>query len=246
MKKSYSERHPYIAAILIALLCTFLTAFGSAVSQIMEIGEEQQILGITAFLVIAVVIGLIIMKKSRFSLSQYGFRKNDINSAGKVLWFIPLVVMEILPIVFLGFSSEIKALQYLNLLFFVIAVGFNEEIYFRGLAFKFMQEKGTKNAITGTSILFGVLHLANALSGKNVLYLILQVIFAFLVGFVLAEIASITKSLWAVIIWHASHDYISMITGDELNTKSLIILAIQVAVLLIYAFMLWKSSEDRG
>lgn len=246
MKKSYSERHPYIAAILIALLCTFLTAFGSAVSQIMEIGEEQQILGITAFLVIAVVIGLIIMKKSRFSLSQYGFRKNDINSAGKVLWFIPLVVMEILPIVFLGFSSEIKALQYLNLLFFVIAVGFNEEIYFRGLAFKFMQEKGTKNAIIGTSILFGVLHLANALSGKNVLYLILQVIFAFLVGFVLAEIVSITKSLWAVIIWHASHDYISMITGDELNTKSLIILAIQVVVLLIYAFMLWKSSEDRG
>jgi membrane protease YdiL (CAAX protease family) len=106
-----------------------------------------------------------------------------------------------------------------------------------------MKEKGTKNAIIGTSILFGVLHLANAFNGKDLFYVILQIIFAFLVGFVLAEIVSITKSLWVAIIWHASHDYISSITGDLLNTKELIILAVQVAVLIIYAFILWKSSK---
>ncbi|MDF2801891.1 MAG: Abortive infection protein [Anaerocolumna sp.] len=243
MIKSYSERHPYIASILIALLCTFITALGSAVSQNIGLDEEQQITVITAFLVVSVVVGLILMKKSRFTLSEYGFRKNHIESVGKVGWFIPLVVIEILPIAFAGLSSEIKGLQYINLLFFVIAVGFNEEIYFRGLAFKFMKEKGTKNAIIGTSILFGVLHLANAFNGKDLFYVILQIIFAFLVGFVLAEIVSITKSLWVAIIWHASHDYISSITGDLLNTKELIILAVQVAVLIIYAFILWKSSK---
>ncbi len=248
MIKSYTERHPYIASILIALLCTFMTGLGSAVSQNMGLGEAQQISVITVFLAVSVIVGLIFMKKSRFSLAEYGFRKNQKNSLQKVIWFIPLIVIEILPIALVGFSAEIKPLQYLNLLFFVIAVGFNEEIYFRGLAFKFMKEKGTKNAIIGSSILFGVLHLANAFNGKEPLYVVLQMIFAFLVGLVLAEIVSITKSLWVVIIWHASHDYISMITGDALNTQALIILAIQVAILLIYTFMLWKNSiaDDRN
>ncbi len=248
MIKSYTERHPYIASILIALLCTFMTGLGSAVSQNMGLEEAQQISVITVFLAVSVIVGLIFMKKSRFSLTEYGFRKNQKNSLQKVIWFIPLIVIEILPIALVGFSAEIKPLQYLNLLFFVIAVGFNEEIYFRGLAFKFMKEKGTKNAIIGSSILFGVLHLANAFNGKEPLYVVLQMIFAFLVGLVLAEIVSITKSLWVVIIWHASHNYISMITGDALNIQALIILAIQVAILLIYTFMLWKNSiaDDRN
>lgn len=248
MTKSYSERHPYIASILIALLCTFMTGLGSVVSQNMGLGENEQITVISAFLVISVIVGIIFMKKSRVSLFEYGFRKNQKNSLQKVGWYIPLVVIEILPIALVGFSTEIKALQYINLLFFVIAVGFNEEIYFRGLAFKFMKERGIKNAIIGTSIIFGVLHIANAFNGKNPLYLVLQMSFAFLVGIVLAEIVSITKSLWAVIIWHASHDYISLITGDDLNSQALIILAIQVAILTIYAIMLWKKSiaDDRN
>ena len=68
--------------------------------------------------------------------------------------------------------------------------------------------------------------------------------FAFLVGFVLAEIVSITKNLWVVILWHASHDYISSITGDTLDRKALIVLAIQTVILLAYAICIWKSSTE--
>lgn len=68
-------------------------------------------------------------------------------------------------------------------------------------------------------------------------------IFAFLVGLVLAEIVSISKSLWIVIIWHAVHDYISSITGETLDTTALIVLAIQVGILLIYAIYIWKKSN---
>lgn len=109
---------------------------------------------------------------------------------------------------------KITVQQYIILLFFTVAVGFNEEIYFRGLAFKFMEYKGRKKAIIWSSIVFGILHLANAFNGKNVLYLVLQMFFSFLVGFVLAEIVSITKSLWGIIFWHAAHDYIANITSD--------------------------------
>jgi membrane protease YdiL (CAAX protease family) len=102
--------------------------------------------------------------------------------------------------------------------------------------------KGSKKAIIWSSVIFGTLHLINALNGKDVLYLILQMLFAFLVGFVLAEIVSITKSLWVVIIWHGAHDFISFTTSEALDLSGLIVLAVQVAILLIFAIGIWKSS----
>ncbi len=243
MKQSYTQKHPYISVILIGLLCTFMTALGMAVPQIMRLNFNMQISVTTVFLLISIAIGIVLMKKSRFTLFDYGFRKSEKGTYGKVWWYIPLIAVEILPVAVAGTSSDVTVSQYAVLLFFTVAVGFNEEIYFRGLAFKFMMEKGRKKAIIWTSLVFGVLHLANALNGKNTLYLILQMFFAFLAGFVLAEIVSITKSLWALIIWHAAHDYISSITGDTLDKTALIILAIQVGVLLLYAVCIWKTSK---
>jgi hypothetical protein len=220
-----------------------MTALGIAVPKIMRLDDNWQIVIATFFLVISIGIGILIMSRSRFSLSEYGFRKSEKNAFRKVGWYIPLLALEILPIVLIGFESEVTVLQYIILLFFTTAVGFNEEIYFRGLILKLIREKGIKKAIIWSSVIFGILHLANSLNGKNALYLILQVMFAFLVGIVLAEVVCITKSLWAVIIWHAVHDYIATITSDTLDTLALIVLAIQVGILLVYSICIWKRSS---
>jgi membrane protease YdiL (CAAX protease family) len=241
MKESFFHKRPYITVILIGILCTFMTALGTAVPQIIGLDINDQIIVTTVFLLISIAIGIIIMRKTRFTLSDYGFQLSKKDTNHKVWWYIPLLAVEVLPIVIAGFSSEITVLQYFILLFFTVAVGFNEEIYFRGLALKVMEAKGRKNAIIWSSIIFGVLHLANVFNGKSTLYLVLQLFFAFLVGFVLAEIVSITKSLWVVIIWHAAHDYISSITGDALDKTALVILAIQVGILFIFAISLWKT-----
>ena len=68
-------------------------------------------------------------------------------------------------------------------------------------------------------------------------------IFAFLVGFVLAEIVTITKSLWFIILWHALHDYIASITCEDLGIKTIVTLALQVCILLIYAIVMWKTNK---
>ena len=243
MKQAYAQKHPYLFVILMGLLCTFITALGTAVPQIIGLELDAQLIVTTIFLLASVGMGIFLMRKSRYTLAEYGFRRSTKNIIPQVWWYAPLLLIEILPIAIVGFSAEITVKQYIILFFFTLAVGFNEEIYFRGLALKNMEEKGIRKAIIWSSAVFGVLHLINALNGKNTLYLVLQVIFAFLVGFVLAEIVSITKSLWIVILWHAAHDYISSITGDALDTKALIILAIQVAILLIYGAYLWKKSK---
>lgn len=241
MKPAWTMRYPYLAAILLGLLCTFMTAVGYAVSQIFELQENQSLICIIIALVCSSIIGILMMRKSRFTLPEYGFRQPEHRSSRTVMLYIPLLVMELLPIAVFGFSNEEPPLQYILLLLFTIAVGFNEEIYFRGLAFKFLSEKGITKAIIWSSMIFGVLHLVNAFNGKNIVYLLLQVMFAFLVGIVLAELVSITKSLWLVIIWHALHDYISLLTGDSVNTASVIVLASQVIVLLLYAVLLWRK-----
>lgn len=241
-KETFRIKHPYVAASILGVLCTFLTALSMAIPQAMRL-DTYMIYFISAFsLVISASLGVLIMKKTNISLGTYGFSFRDKNSFQKIWGYASLILMEILPIAVYGFSNRISPYQYLIVAFFTIAVGFNEEIYFRGLILQFLTVKGRKQAIIGSAIIFGVLHLINALNGKNLFYLILQMLFAFLVGFVLAELVSITKSLWVVIIWHASHDFIAMTTEGEMDTKSLIILFIQVLLLLFYAIKIWKES----
>jgi membrane protease YdiL (CAAX protease family) len=243
MKERFRKRHPYICAIGAAFLCTFMTGLGSAIPQILNLQIEMQLIVTTIFLIFSVLIGFFIINKTGLSLIECGFRMQNRNTLKKVMHYIPLVLIEVIAILLLEFSSEITINQYIVLLLFVIAVGFNEEIYFRGIAYNFLLVKGSKTAIIFSSIIFGVLHLANALNGKSLVYLILQMIFAFLVGFVLAEIVSITKSLWFLIIWHALHDYIASITCEDWGIKAIITLALQVCILLIYAIVIWKTNK---
>ncbi len=244
MKQSFSQKHPYRSVFFFGLLCTFMTALGTAIPQIIGLEEEQQLIVTTIFLIVSVLLGIVIMIRSQYRLADYGFQITSKEFHHKVLWYAPLVIIEIIPIALYGFSSKITALQYVILACFTIAVGFNEEIYFRGLSLKPMEMKGRKKAIIWSAVIFGGLHIVNALNGKSTLYLILQMTFAFLVGFVLAEIVCITKSLWFVIIWHAAHDFISSTTSDTLDSKALIILGIQVGILLVYAILIWRKSVE--
>lgn len=240
MKKGFTQRHLYLAAILFALICTFMTALGSAISQIIGLEDNMVYIVMTAAVMISALAGLIIMKLSGVPFAEYGFRKSPKGSIRKVGMYIPLVAIELIPIVIYGFDSEIEAVRYILLLLFTIGVGFNEEIFFRGLIFKTLSEKGMKQAIILSSVIFGILHLANTFGGADLLYTALQIGFAFLVGFVLAEIVCITKSLWTVIIWHVLHDFIAYTTSDVLDRTALIMLLIQVIILLLYAVGMWK------
>ncbi|WOO35303.1 CPBP family intramembrane glutamic endopeptidase [Anaerocolumna sp. AGMB13020] len=242
MKQKFSQKHPYFTVVLAGLLCTFMTALGVAFSQIRELDTLDTYLAITGFLAASVIIGLIIMKKSGSGLDAYGVCRGKAGTGKKVVWYLPIFLIEILPVAVYGFQELDSVVTTAILLLYTLAVGINEEIYFRGIALKVLKIKGKKKAVIGASVIFGVFHVVNLLNGKNILYIILQVAFAFLVGLVLAEIVCITGSLIGVIAWHTTHDFIAYSTGDVLDTKGLIILTVQVAVLLGFSVYLWKSA----
>lgn len=238
-------RHSYWNAILAGVVCTVFTAIGAVLSQIIAIGEIGQLAVMAAAVILSALIGAVTMKKTHCSMHEYGFNKGIDHNIRAVWFYIPLLLVEILPIILFGFQ-EATLQMALILALFTVGVGFNEEIYFRGLAFRSLSEKGMKQAVIGSSVIFGVLHAANAFGGKDLLNLATQISFAFLVGFVLAEIVSITKNLWIAILWHAAHDFIAMSAQSGPGERELLLGALQTTILLVYAVGLWKKAVNLG
>lgn len=187
---------------------------------------------------VGVLVTLWIMKKSKFSFQDFGFRKFKAET-----WIAVIVVFELIQFFNGILDKDGFSAQYLFiLLLFVIAVGFCEELIFRGLIFKYLSAKGLKVAIIGSSILFGIGHLANLASGQDFLMTLLQIIFAFLFGLVCAEIVAKTKSIIFPIVWHAIHDFIAFLTEkSEPNVLAISIYIFQCIVLIGLAIYFWKA-----
>ncbi|EAD0623926.1 CPBP family intramembrane metalloprotease [Listeria monocytogenes] len=186
------------------------------------------------FFLVASVIGIVLLKRQD-SCNEKG---KHINKRG-LLWFIPIIGVEV--IVFIsGIDMSHTILYYVALLFFTLFVGISEEVFFRGLILSKLKSENMNFAIMISSALFAVLHLTNLAGGVSIEYAILQLLFAFIFGIVTAQLTVITKSLVPAIIWHFSHDFISFLTGNELNAVTLVILVIQCVVLVIYSIYLHR------
>ncbi|MCH1638961.1 CPBP family intramembrane metalloprotease [Paenibacillus timonensis] len=241
MSEKFITKHPYLAAVIAALICTFLTAVGSAAAQVAELAEVPSYLVMTASVVLSILVGLWLLRRSRISAEEIGFRRPASGSVRSIWLGVPLLLLEVIPLVAYGPDAYTRpGAEYAVLALFTIMVGFNEELYFRGLAFSFLSRLTRKQAVIGSSIVFGVLHAANALSGTNPVEVLLQIVFAFLVGIVLALIVSITRSLWIGIVWHAVHNFLSFGTEVVFDQTALMVVSAQLAILLIFTVGLWK------
>ncbi|MFJ8088580.1 lysostaphin resistance A-like protein [Lysinibacillus sp. NPDC095746] len=232
------KNSPILLSLLFTLLALVFPFVAGVIIAVKHISSLSSIVLIqfTAFTA-GVLVTLWIMKKSRFSFQDFGFRKFKAEA-----WIAVIIVSEL--VTFLngitdkdGFSAQYVFI----LLLFVIAVGFCEELIFRGLVFKYLSAKGLKVAIIGSSILFGIGHFTNLLSGQDFLMTLLQVTYACLFGLVCAEIVAKTKSIIFPIVWHATHDFIAFLTDSEQNVLSVSIYVLHCLVLMGLAVYFWRA-----
>lgn len=220
----------------IAVLMVIFPVAASVIIQVNNIEDDTIGYGIqAAFFAIASVIGFILYRKNVVNNT-----KNRKMQKNELLWFVPIVISELIVFVS-GVNLSQDIVYYVVLLIFTIFVGISEELFFRGIILNILKSKSSKYAIFVSSILFSVLHLTNLAGGISIQYAILQVIFSFIFGIVAAQITVITKSLLPAIVWHFSHDFIAFVTGNELNTVTTIILVTQCCILIIYSFYLNKK-----
>ncbi len=229
------KNSPIFLSILFTILALVFPTIAGAIIAIKSISSLSTIYVIQfAAFTCGILITLWIMKKSKFSLQDFGFRKFKVEA-----WLVIIVVFELMAF-FNGITLK-DGFSVLTLLLLVIAVGICEELIFRGLVFKYLSAKGLKVAILGSSILFGFGHLANLLSGANFFMTLLQIAFAFLFGLVCAEIVAKTKSIIFPIIWHASHDFIAFLTDSEPNVLSVSMHVLHCLLLIGLAIYFWRA-----
>ncbi|GHU72768.1 hypothetical protein AGMMS49992_09430 [Clostridia bacterium] len=243
-----TRKHPVILSILLALIpVVFMSAAGTAIA-ITEASDENSLIfqGIAAGL--SALVGLLLVKALKHPYSEVGFSPLRRGSFKTVLFCIPFIAIEMASIVLMP-TNILNGTRLAIIIVFTLLVGLNEELFFRGLMLRVLQQIGVKKAIIISSVIFGAGHAATALSGVSPQYVVLQIVFAFLFGFVAAEFAMITKSILPMIAWHFVHDLIGFIVGgvgEVVEGKDFIILIVQTIILLATAILYWRKSTAQA
>jgi len=242
MNLLFSTRHPLISAILLGFIPILFATAAGVISVVAALNDNQVLMAQTISFGISIILGILIMKKSKLGYEAFGFRNPDVTKNQRVLFFLPLLVAEMLPFIN-GINTSISLLTVTLLFLFAAVVGINEELFFRGLIFKVLSTKSVKYAVIASAVIFGIGHAATALSGSDPVYVVVLIIFAGLFGLVCAEIVVITKSIMPVIIWHGLHDFIANITLETMSTLGMTLLIAQTLILCLYAVYLWRKIE---
>lgn len=237
--KTKKTMNVYLKIILIELFVIFFyTANGAYVSIAQPEGPVLQFIGL-----VPLAIGLIIYVlrgnrwKGLYLDSKLTARPQDI------LLYAPLLV--VLAILFIS-NEGLNLTSIPNLLLMLImqifVVGLIEEIMFRGIMLKALESKGTTVAVLVSSVLFGVTHALQLIGGQSLEDTILQIVYAFVLGAVLALLVLHKHTLMATIVFHGIHNFLNLMPKTE-RTASLLDYVI-VAILIVY--MIWLFMKVRN
>lgn len=236
-----STTYPFLFSLLLTLLLLVFPILSGTIATILELGElEGRLIQSLAFL-LAALLGCVLGMRYFGSLESVGLRKPAGFISKDLLWFTPLLYIEVLPL-FFGLKQGLTFTSLAIYLVFTLLVGFTEELYFRGLIWNILNRKSMISALFLSSLLFSLGHFVNLLAGASFMDTMLQVIFAFIFGVVAVEISFATKSLLIPIVWHTVHNFISLITVPNQGKLSLSVALLQGTVLFLYGAYLYFTS----
>ena len=119
---------------------------------------------------------------------------------------------------------------------------FIEEMLMSGFLFKALIEKGKGWAIAISSCAFGLIHIVNLFGGADILYTIMQIIFACSFGFVCAVFVYKTNNIIPCIICHCLLDLVALFWTENANKISMI-LGVLILISLFYGIYLLKLKK---
>ncbi|MNC15340.1 CAAX amino terminal protease self- immunity [compost metagenome] len=244
MTKSIKKDHPIIFSLLLGILLTFLVSAASAVASIMELSDNGMIIAQgTGFAVMAVIVAVYMTRGGR-TWARYGFKPITAVESKDALYYIPLLIIALVQPLIGGFNVQLTAAEVILFVVFTLFVGFSEETVFRGIIRDKLKVKGPVFYIVFSSIFFGILHMVNALNGKDTLSVVLQVVNAFLIGLILALLIETTRNIIPLILFHFVYDALAFMTAQNPD-KELIAIVIMNVLYLLYGIYLINNLRRR-
>ena len=144
-------------------------------------------------------------------------------------------------------GEELNVPNLISLIILAVTIGMAEEFFFRGFIQGEIVDaygKSRKQVIISvvvSGVIFGLVHITNALSGQDIITTLMQVLQASSLGILLGSIYFITKNIWSVVFLHAFYDFAIMLGEvnsykDCINSTdiSMIMLIFTLVVSLIY------------
>lgn len=240
------KNRPVLFCILLGIALTFAVSVASAVGTIIKLNESNMLVAQgLAFLVVAILLTVYMIKKDA-TLASFGFRKASYQDYKSVLFYLPLLLIALVQPLYGGFNSALSFGNILLIIIFSLIVGYTEEVLFRGIIRQQLIHKGPLFFIVFSSLFFGILHVANALSGKDITEVLLQILNAFLIGLILALLIERSNHIWPLITFHFLFNTLAQLSDPTINEHTVEIVSILNVLYLLYgSYLLFVRSRRK-
>ncbi|WP_270169167.1 CPBP family intramembrane glutamic endopeptidase [Paenibacillus sp. SYP-B4298] len=170
---------------------------------------------------------------------------DGLSSLSRRQWLDYAPLAAILVIVWMSTQGiQLSSLAQIGyLLIYAILVGFVEEVLYRGIILRLLFPQGRTVAVLVSSLLFGLTHLLNAVGGQSLADTLVQIVYAFLIGVVLALLVLKHRALPLAILFHAAHNFIQFAANRPAEGTTGYDLCIMI-LLAVSALILWKSDKN--
>lgn len=173
--------------------------------------------------------------------AQIGLTTPAIEKMTTMLYYLPLFIVTILPLLF-GLRTGLSSIDYFALLVMYSGVGFMEEVIFRGLMFDALSQKwGHLTVIFFISFTFAIGHIISVVVvGMSGFENSLQIINAFVVGILFMVIMVSSRNLKACVLAHIIYNFLASISN--VGNTNIKIIAITTVITLLYTLYLWVNA----
>lgn len=207
--------------------------------------EQTGFPGMTGIVLVAVSVTLLVYLRRGRRLAVYGLRRVQPGSLPLVLFYIPLFAITFLQYG-KGFAAGLDLETVLFAVILVVAVGFIEELLFRGFLLQALRTRGgATRAILISGVTFGIGHIVNLLRGYSLPDQALQLVAATLIGIALAYCVVLTGSILPGIAFHALFNLSGTLTAHTVQGDTAIVIVIAV-VMIPYILLLRKRLAAEG
>lgn len=239
MKKLYKKSELAFAIVFIVIYSAGITLC----EKLSELIGVNSIVTVVFNLALSAILLIWIGRQGLFA--KYGLCGIN-GSIKKVLFFLPLAVI-VTRNFWHGFAINLPIADTVCYIVSMLAVGFLEEILFRGFLFKAIEKKNLKTAFIVSALTFGLGHIFHLFdgSGMDIVANLCQVFGAFGVGFMFQAVFHATDSLIPCIITHGLYDAFSVFANEAGLSNGFRIMTsiIIVAIAVAYGVYLLKTKK---
>ena len=193
--------------------------------------------GFTSIGLIALSIVLIVYLRVGGRLAFYGVRSVQPGTLPAALFYLPLFAIAFLQYA-KGFAPDLDLQIIVYAILLMTAVGFIEELLFRGFLLQALRTRGTSTrAIIISGVTFGIGHIVNLLRGYSLTDQALQLVAAVLIGIALAYCAVLTGSIMPGVAFHVLFNISGTIAAHSVLWDSVMVGIIAVVMIPYILFL---------